>query len=221
MRRDVRLLRRCPGRHRQAGSEDSSPEDFFSHNGKHHQIPKIHIPARPVQKPLPIYVAGNTEAMFRAAARHGHRVLSSGRVGVRRCWPSSTRSSRTLSNRGRPRRSLTRTDPQRSADRRRRDRGRKAGRGDSGDPPGPHVFFVQGRLHLAQGGDALNGADDERGQAAGRAGTRCAHSQRSGLIPPCPTKPISQKAPACSTRIGTPPTKWPSKRESETCAVPP
>jgi hypothetical protein len=39
-----------PGRHRQAGSEDSSPEDFFSHNGKHHQIPKLHIPARPVQK---------------------------------------------------------------------------------------------------------------------------------------------------------------------------
>ena len=81
MRRDVRLLRRCPGRHRQAGSEDSSPEDFFSHNGKHHQIPKIHIPARPVQKPLPIYVAGHTEAMFRSAARNGYRVLSSGRVG--------------------------------------------------------------------------------------------------------------------------------------------
>jgi alkanesulfonate monooxygenase SsuD/methylene tetrahydromethanopterin reductase-like flavin-dependent oxidoreductase (luciferase family) len=34
-----------------------------------------------VQKPLPIYVAGHTEAMFRAAARHGYRVLSSGRVG--------------------------------------------------------------------------------------------------------------------------------------------
>jgi hypothetical protein len=25
--------------------------------------------ARPVQKPLPVYVAGHTEAMFRAAAR--------------------------------------------------------------------------------------------------------------------------------------------------------
>jgi hypothetical protein len=34
-----------------------------------------------VQKPLPIYVPGHTEAMFRAAARHGYRVLSSGRVG--------------------------------------------------------------------------------------------------------------------------------------------
>src|ERR1700681_4209753 len=55
--------------------------DFFSYNGKHYQIPETHIPARPVQKPLPIYVAGHTEAMFRAAARHGYRVLSSGRVG--------------------------------------------------------------------------------------------------------------------------------------------
>jgi Luciferase-like monooxygenase len=70
-------------------------QDFFSYNGKHYQIPKTHIPARPVQKPLPIYVAGHTEAMFRAAARHGYRVLSSGR-GVQRCWPSSTRSSGTL-----------------------------------------------------------------------------------------------------------------------------
>src|SRR5260370_1669510 len=56
-------------------------QDFFSYNGKHYQIPKTHIPARPVQKPLPIYVAGHTEAMFRTAARHGYRVLSSGRVG--------------------------------------------------------------------------------------------------------------------------------------------
>jgi alkanesulfonate monooxygenase SsuD/methylene tetrahydromethanopterin reductase-like flavin-dependent oxidoreductase (luciferase family) len=31
-------------------------------------MPETHIPARPVQKPLPIYVAGHTEAMFRAAA---------------------------------------------------------------------------------------------------------------------------------------------------------
>jgi alkanesulfonate monooxygenase SsuD/methylene tetrahydromethanopterin reductase-like flavin-dependent oxidoreductase (luciferase family) len=51
-------------------------QDFFSYDGKHYQIR-----ARPVQKPLPIYVAGHTEAMFRAAARHGYRVLSSGRVG--------------------------------------------------------------------------------------------------------------------------------------------
>src|SRR5437660_8689357 len=56
-------------------------EDFFSYDGKHYQIPKTHIPARPVQQPLPIYVAGHTEAMFRAAARHGYRVLSFGRVG--------------------------------------------------------------------------------------------------------------------------------------------
>src|SRR6266480_3119368 len=56
-------------------------QDFFSYNGKHYQIATTHIPARPVQNPLPIYVAGHTEAMFRAAARHGYRVLSSGRVG--------------------------------------------------------------------------------------------------------------------------------------------
>src|SRR5215831_11576703 len=56
-------------------------QDFFSYNGRHYQIPQTHIPARPVQKPLPIYVAGHTEAMFRAAARRGYRVLSSGRVG--------------------------------------------------------------------------------------------------------------------------------------------
>ena len=56
-------------------------QDFFSYKGKHYQMPETHIPARPVQKPLPIYVAGHTQAMFRAAARHGYRVLSSGRVG--------------------------------------------------------------------------------------------------------------------------------------------
>src|SRR5881398_1084962 len=55
--------------------------DFFSYNGKHYQMPETHIPARPVQNPLPIYVAGHTQAMFRTAARHGYRVLTSGRVG--------------------------------------------------------------------------------------------------------------------------------------------
>jgi alkanesulfonate monooxygenase SsuD/methylene tetrahydromethanopterin reductase-like flavin-dependent oxidoreductase (luciferase family) len=55
--------------------------DFFSYNGKHYQMPETHIPARPVQTPLPIYVAGHSQAMFRAAARHGYRVLTSGRVG--------------------------------------------------------------------------------------------------------------------------------------------
>ena len=55
--------------------------DFFSYNGKHYQMPETHIPARPVQKPPPIYVAGHTQAMFRTAARHGYRVLTSGRVG--------------------------------------------------------------------------------------------------------------------------------------------
>jgi alkanesulfonate monooxygenase SsuD/methylene tetrahydromethanopterin reductase-like flavin-dependent oxidoreductase (luciferase family) len=55
--------------------------DFFSFEGKHYQIPSTHIPVRSVQKPIPIYVAGHTQAMFRSAARRGYRVLTSGRVG--------------------------------------------------------------------------------------------------------------------------------------------
>ncbi|MGZ3542397.1 MAG: LLM class flavin-dependent oxidoreductase [Burkholderiales bacterium] len=55
--------------------------DFFSYNGKHYQMPETHIAARTVQKPLPIYVAGHTQGMFRVAARHGYRVLTSGRLG--------------------------------------------------------------------------------------------------------------------------------------------
>src|SRR5437773_11733424 len=46
-------------------------QDFFGYNGKHYRIPRTHIPARPVQRPLPIYVARRTEAMVRAAARRG------------------------------------------------------------------------------------------------------------------------------------------------------
>jgi len=56
-------------------------QDFFSYDGKHYKMPSTHISARPVQNPLPIYVAGHTQAMFRAAARHGYRVLTSGRLG--------------------------------------------------------------------------------------------------------------------------------------------
>src|SRR5258707_5343833 len=55
--------------------------DFFSYQGKHYHLPETHIPARTVQKPLPIYVAGHTQAMFRAAARRGYRVLPSARSG--------------------------------------------------------------------------------------------------------------------------------------------
>jgi alkanesulfonate monooxygenase SsuD/methylene tetrahydromethanopterin reductase-like flavin-dependent oxidoreductase (luciferase family) len=54
--------------------------DFFSYEGKHYRMPKTHIPVRPVQKPIPIYVAGHSQAMFRTAARHGYRVMTSGRV---------------------------------------------------------------------------------------------------------------------------------------------
>ena len=56
-------------------------QDFFTYDGKHYRMPQTHIPARPVQNPLPIYVAGHTTAMFRAAARHGYRVMTSGRTG--------------------------------------------------------------------------------------------------------------------------------------------
>jgi len=56
-------------------------QDFFEFDGRHYKMPKTHIAARPVQKPLPIYVAGHTVEMFRAAARHGHRVITSGRSG--------------------------------------------------------------------------------------------------------------------------------------------
>jgi alkanesulfonate monooxygenase SsuD/methylene tetrahydromethanopterin reductase-like flavin-dependent oxidoreductase (luciferase family) len=55
--------------------------DFFSYDGRHYKMQKTHIAARPVQSPLPIYVAGHTAEMFSAAARHGHRVITSGRSG--------------------------------------------------------------------------------------------------------------------------------------------
>src|SRR5438067_9633187 len=43
--------------------------DFFRYDRTHYHIPEPHIPARTVQNPLPIYVAGHTQAMFRTAAR--------------------------------------------------------------------------------------------------------------------------------------------------------
>ena len=204
-------------------------QDFFSYSGRHYQIPQTHIPARPVQQPLPIYVAGHTEAMFRTAARHGYRVLSSGRVGGaallaeqyqvikdafaaegvplanahitvnRFCHITDSKEeglrfaenaryqSRLASSLRRrqevmegtvlgdkpfPRRIPARTNPRRSVDRRCRDMAEKIGRRDPRDPHGPHVLFVQGRYDPAQDGDALDGADDRRGQAARRALTR-------------------------------------------------
>jgi alkanesulfonate monooxygenase SsuD/methylene tetrahydromethanopterin reductase-like flavin-dependent oxidoreductase (luciferase family) len=56
-------------------------EDFFSYEGKHYKLPKTHIAARAVQKPLPIWVAGHTPHLFRMAARRGYLPLSSGRTG--------------------------------------------------------------------------------------------------------------------------------------------
>src|SRR5438094_6846277 len=56
-------------------------QDFFSYEGKHYRMPETHIPARALQQPVPIWVAGHTEHMFRMAARRGYRALSSGRIG--------------------------------------------------------------------------------------------------------------------------------------------
>jgi len=55
--------------------------DFFSYDGKHFKLPRTHITVRPVQKTLPIWVAGHADHVFRLAARRGYRALSSGRTG--------------------------------------------------------------------------------------------------------------------------------------------
>jgi alkanesulfonate monooxygenase SsuD/methylene tetrahydromethanopterin reductase-like flavin-dependent oxidoreductase (luciferase family) len=55
--------------------------DFFSYDGRHYKLPRTHIPVRPVQSPLPIWLAGHSEHVFRLAARRGFRALSSGRTG--------------------------------------------------------------------------------------------------------------------------------------------
>jgi alkanesulfonate monooxygenase SsuD/methylene tetrahydromethanopterin reductase-like flavin-dependent oxidoreductase (luciferase family) len=54
--------------------------DFFTYEGAHYTLPKTHIAARPVQKKIPIYVAGHSVPLFRLAARHGYKPLSSGRT---------------------------------------------------------------------------------------------------------------------------------------------
>jgi alkanesulfonate monooxygenase SsuD/methylene tetrahydromethanopterin reductase-like flavin-dependent oxidoreductase (luciferase family) len=56
-------------------------QDFFSYDGRHFKLPKTHIPCRPVQKEIPVWLAGHTEHVFRTAARRGYRALSSGRTG--------------------------------------------------------------------------------------------------------------------------------------------
>src|SRR5437899_8381869 len=53
-------------------------QDFFSYEGKHYRLPETHIPARTVQQPLPIGVAGHTEPMFRTAARRAYLEHASG-----------------------------------------------------------------------------------------------------------------------------------------------
>jgi alkanesulfonate monooxygenase SsuD/methylene tetrahydromethanopterin reductase-like flavin-dependent oxidoreductase (luciferase family) len=55
-------------------------QEFFSYQGKHFKLPKTHIAARPVQQPMPIWIAGHSTPMFRLAARRGYKPLSSGRT---------------------------------------------------------------------------------------------------------------------------------------------
>jgi alkanesulfonate monooxygenase SsuD/methylene tetrahydromethanopterin reductase-like flavin-dependent oxidoreductase (luciferase family) len=61
--------------------ERAFADDFFSYDGKHYQMPRTHIPVRPVQDEVPIWLAGHSEHVFRAAARRGYRALTSGRTG--------------------------------------------------------------------------------------------------------------------------------------------
>ena len=61
--------------------EAAFAQDFFSYDGKHYQIPRTHIACRPVQKKVPVWIAGHSEHVFRVAARRGYRALSSGRTG--------------------------------------------------------------------------------------------------------------------------------------------
>ena len=211
--------------------------DFFSYNGKHYQIPETHISARPVQNPLPIYVAGHTEGMFRAAARHGYRVMTSGRVGgakllaeqyadmvaafaaenvpVSRAHMTVNRFAHITNSREEGMRFAENARYQSrlaSSLRRRKevmqgtvlvdvpfpdepsletihdelligdvDGRRKARRRDSREQARARVLFVQGRQHAARVRNALDGADDGRGQAESRKSARTARTSRGRL----------------------------------------
>src|SRR5712692_1204416 len=48
--------------------ERALTQDFVSYDGKHYKLPETHIPARTVQRPVPVWVAGHTDHMFRMAA---------------------------------------------------------------------------------------------------------------------------------------------------------
>ena len=71
-------------------------QDFFSYNGKHYQIPKTHIPARRCRTRC----RSTSPAIPRRCSALRHDTATGCRrragSGVRRCWPSSTRSSGTL-----------------------------------------------------------------------------------------------------------------------------
>ncbi len=61
--------------------EAAFAQDFFSFDGRHYKIPETHIACRPVQKKIPVWLAGHSDHIFRMSARRGYRALSSGRTG--------------------------------------------------------------------------------------------------------------------------------------------
>ncbi|MBI3513795.1 MAG: LLM class flavin-dependent oxidoreductase, partial [Proteobacteria bacterium] len=135
-------------------------QDFFTYDGKHYKLPKTHIAARPVQKSLPIYVAGHSVPLFR---RH-----HAGRQAV-------------------PQRAAARDHAGQHADRLGRARRRAPDRRDPRLPAGAHLLQLPVRQRAHQDGDALDGAVREGGPAAARARARAARAPRrrqGGLTQP-------------------------------------
>ena len=65
-------------------------QDFFNATGSHYAMPQTHIAPRPVQKLLPIWLAGDLPEVQRMAARRGCGAMIAGRTaGTRRIgWPA-------------------------------------------------------------------------------------------------------------------------------------
>ena len=55
-------------------------QDFFNGTGSHYAMPLTHIAPRPVQKPLPIWLAGDSPEVQRMAARRGCGAMIAGRT---------------------------------------------------------------------------------------------------------------------------------------------
>jgi len=55
-------------------------DDFVSFEGQHYNIPEAHIAPRPVQSPMPIWIAGDSPEVQRVAARKGWGAIIAGRT---------------------------------------------------------------------------------------------------------------------------------------------